>query len=167
MPEEEKIFSSKMKYDGIFTFKDFYKFCYDWLKDETGLDIIEQKYEEKLSGNSKNVEVKWEGTKKVTDYFKFKIGIEFKIIGLKNVEINKTEEKIETNKGSVEVKVSGTLIRDYEGKWDKDAIRKFLRGIYEKWVITSRVDLMEEKLVGNCDDFLSQAKSYLDLEGKR
>ena len=32
---------------------------------------------------------------------------------------------------------------------------------------TSRIDAMEDKLAGGCDEFLGQAKAYLDLEGKR
>jgi len=167
MVEKDKIFSSKIKYNGIFSFTDFYKFCYDWLTEETGLNVAEKKYAEKLSGNSKNIDVEWEGTKKVTDYFKVEVKVEFKIIGLTNVEINQEGIKVQMNKGSVEVKISGTLVRDYEGKFEIDAFRKFLRGIYEKWVITSRINQMEDKLVSNCDEFLTQAKAYLDLEGKR
>ncbi len=167
MPEKDTIFSSKIKYNGIFLLSDFYNFCYDWLKEETGLDISEDKYTEKLSGDSKEIKIKWTGTRKVTDYFKFEIELEFKIVGLTNVEINQDNKKIKTNKGSVELKIKGTLIRDYQGKFETTAFKKFLRSIYEKWVITSRIEQFEEKLVKDCDEFLSQAKAYLDLEGKR
>lgn len=166
MPEKDTIFSSKVKYGGIFLFQDFYRFCYDWLIDETGLDISEEGYTEKLSGDSKNIEVKWIGTRKVTDYFKFEIKISFRIIGLTNVEIMQNNTKIKTNKGVVEIKISGTLVRDYQGKFEVNSFQKFLRSIYEKWVISSRIEEFEEKLVGDCDEFLSQAKAYLDLEGK-
>jgi len=47
------------------------------------------------------------------------------------------------------------------------AFNKFLRSIYEKWVITSRIDEMEGKIAGACDEFMAQTKAYLDLEGKR
>ena len=164
--EKEKIFSSKIKYDGIFLFKDFYKFCYDWLNEEMGLNISEDEYKEKIKGNSKDIEVKGTGTRKITDYFKFEVGVKFRIINLVNIEIEQNKIRIKMNKGSVGVKVDGTLIRDWQGKFEGDAIRKFLRGVYEKWIITSRIDQMEEKLIGDCDEFLAQAKAYLDLEGK-
>ncbi len=167
MPEKDTIFSSKIKYDGIFSFPDFYKFCYDWLKDETGLDISENKYTEKLKGDSKELDIEWIGKREVTDYFKFEIEVKFKILNLKNVEIKQDNTKIETNKGSVEIKTKGTLVRDYKGKSERNFFQKFLRSIYEKWVITSRIREFEEKLVGDCDEFLAQAKAYLDLEGKR
>ena len=103
----------------------------------------------------------------MTDYFKFEVKVRFRILGLTNVEISQDGKKIKTNKGSVEMAVKGTLIRDWQGKFETNAIKKFLRSIYEKWVITSRIEQYEDKLVEDCNEFLAQAKAYLDLEGKR
>jgi len=167
MVEKETIFSSSVKFTGIFLFKDFYKFCYDWLHEDVGLDISEDKYKEKLKGDSKELEIKWTGTKKVTDYFKFEIKADFEIKDLVNVEIKQGDAKIQTNKGSIQVKVKGNLLRDYEGKFERTAFQKFMRSIYEKWVISSRIEQFKDKLAEECDEFLSQAKAYLDLEGKK
>ena len=71
------------------------------------------------------------------------------------------------NNGSVEIKIKGTLIRDYEGKFETTSTKKFMRSIYEKWVIPSRLNEFEEKIIGDSDEFLSQAKAFLDLEGKK
>ena len=167
MAEKDQIFSSKMKYEGIVFFKDFYRFGYDWLKEETELDVAETKYVEKLKADSKDIDIEWVGVRKVTDYFKFQVKVVFRILKLKEVETTQGGVKIKTNQGSVEVKVTGTLIRDYESKFEVTAHRKFLRSIYEKWVIPSRIIQFEEKLISDCDEFLSQSKAYLDLEGKR
>ena len=167
MAEKDTIFSSKIKYNGIFSFKNFYAFCYDWLTEETDLSISEDKYAEKLETDSKNIDIKWTGLRKVTDYFKFDIKVKFKITGLTEVEIQEGSTKIKTNKGIVEIDVKGVLVRDYEGKFESKASQKFLRSIYEKWVIPSRITEYENKIAGDCDEFLNQAKSYLDLEGKR
>ena len=75
MPEKESVFSSKMKYAGIFSFRDFYKFAYDWLKEEASLKVIEDVYEEKIKGVEKEVLIKWTGAKKVTDFFKFQVEV--------------------------------------------------------------------------------------------
>lgn len=165
--EEELIFESKIKYGGIFSFKDFYQFCYDWMTEEYGWTVEESKYQEKLAGDSKNIDVEWKFSKKVTDYFKFKGKVAFKIIGLKNVEVVQNGAKIKTNDGSVEIKIKGILARDYQGKFDRSAYRKFLRGIYEKWVISSRIDEFEGRLASQADTFLEQAKAFLDLEGRK
>ncbi|MEK6840671.1 MAG: hypothetical protein AABX79_01830 [Nanoarchaeota archaeon] len=167
MPEKETIFSSKIKYSGIFSFKDFYKFCYDWLKDETGLDLVEDKYSEKIEGAAKNIAVGWSGEKKFTDYFKFEAKIDIKADGLKEVEINQGGAKVKTNQGSVEVGIKGILVRDYKGRFETTAFKKFLRGVYEKWIITSAIDEYSGKISSASDSFLNQAKAYLDLEGKK
>jgi len=167
MPEKETIFSSKIKYSGIFSFKDFYKFCYDWLIDETDMEIKENKYSEKIEGTSKKIEVEWSGEKKLTDYFRFDAKVKFKADNLKEVEINQGGAKVKTNQGSVEVEIKGILVRDYEGKFEMSAFKKFLRGIYEKWVIPSMIEEYKSKISEDSDKFLNQAKAYLDLEGKK
>ena len=167
MSEKDTLLTSRVKYNGIFSFQDFYNFCYRWLTEETGLTIFENKYEEKLTGDSKDIQIKWTGVKKLTDYFRFDIIVEFRILGLTKVEITQNGTKIETNKGSVQIKVKGIIVRDYEGKFETTAFKKFLRSIYEKWIITSRINEFQAKIIGDSDEFLSQAKAYLDLEGKR
>ncbi len=167
MAEAETIFSSKIKYAGVFNFKEFYQFCYDWLTQEIGFAIMEAKYDEKLDGDAKNIEVEWEGKKKITDYFQYKTKIKFRVLGLKKVEVIRDGKKEKTNEGSVEVKVNADLVRDYQGKFELTAFKKFLRSIYEKWVIPVRIQEYEEKLIGKVDEFLNQGKAWLDLEGKK
>jgi len=167
MAEKDKLFSSKIKYNGVVNFADFYKFCYEWLRDETGLLLSEDKYAEKIIGDSKNIDVEWTGYRNLTDYFRFEAKVVFRVIGLTNVEITEGAKKTKTNKGSVEVGIKGNLVRDYDGKFEKSAFQKFLRGIYEKFVIAARVEQFQEKIISDCDEFLAQAKAYLDLIGKR
>ena len=167
MSEKESVFSSKLKYGGIFHFQDFYKFCYDWLVEEFQLAVTETKYIEKIIGDAKNIDIEWVGSKKATDYFKFGVKVTFKIIGLKKIEVQRNGVKEKMNEGSIEIKISSVLERDWQGKFEQNAFQKFLRSIYEKWIISSRIEQLEDKLVGDSNEFLEQAKAYLDLEGKR
>ena len=167
MAEKDKVFSSKIKYSGVFNFGEFYKFCFEWFRDEAGIEMTEEKYAEKLSGDSKNIDVEWSGSAKMTDYFKMEIKVTFRILGLTSVELSDGNRKIKTNKGSVEVSIKGTLVKDYGSKFEKSGFQKFLRGVYEKTVIPSRVSEYQEKVMKTCDEFLAQSKAYLDLEGKK
>lgn len=167
MGAEKEVFSSKVKYEGVFSFKDFYKFCHAWLLNEKDMEVLESAYSEKIKGDSKDVDVEWKYKKKKTDYFMFKGAVKFKIIGLKNVEVAQGGIKIKTNMGQIEASIKGILERDYDGKFETSAFKKFLRGIYEKWVIPSQISKYENDLATICDDFLGQAKAYLDLEGRR
>ena len=136
-------------------------------REKTGLSVSEGKYAEKLSGDSKSITVEWAGTREMSDYFKFEAKISFNVNGLTTVEITQDGKKIKTNKGSVEIGINGTLVRDPKGKFEKTGFQKFLRGIYEKMVISERIEQMQGKIASDCDEFLSQAKAYLDLEGKK
>lgn len=168
MAEKEIICSSSIQSTGFFSFPDFYKFCYDWLIEETELLVFsEDKYKEKLVEDKKDIEIKWTATREVTDYFKFQVEVKFDVKGLKNVEVTQDGKKINMNQGRVKVEVKGILVRDYKGKFETNAFYKFWRSIYEKWVIPSRIEQFEEKLAGDCNEFLNQAKAYLDLEGKK
>lgn len=167
MVEKEEVFSSKMKYNGVFNFSDFYKFCFEWLTDETGVVVAEKKYTEKIKGTEKEVEIEWEGTAKLTDYFKKMVKVKFKIKALKKVDIERGGKKISTNEGEVEMDVKGTLIRDYEAKFEASPFYKFLRATYDKWIIPSTIEKMKDKVANDSNDFLSEAKAYLDLEGKK
>lgn len=167
MVEKDKLFSSKIKFKGIFIFEDFYRFCYDWLMDETAILLSEDKYSEKIQQDGKLIEIIWTGYRNVTDYFRFEVRVEFRIIGMTDVEVTEGGKKLKMNKGTIEMKIQGILARDYKGKFEKNAAQKFLRGTYEKWVIPARVEQFEERIIKDCDEFLSQAKAYLDLEGKR
>jgi hypothetical protein len=129
--------------------------------------MSEGTYKEKLSADSKEIEIVWTGFIKLTDYFRFDIEVRFMIRGLKEIEINQGGAKVKTNQGWMKINTKGVLVRDYEGKFETNAFNKFLRSIYEKWVIPSRIEEYEDKVAEECDEFLSQAKAYLDLEGKK
>jgi len=167
MSEKELVFSSKIKNSGIFSFRDFYKFCHSWLTEEANLAVLEDKYKEKLKGNSKDIEISWTCVRRITDYFMFEVKVTFIVDGLTDVEVQKGEARIKTNKGTVELNVKGNLVRDYDGKFESSWIQKTTRGIYEKWVIASRIEQFEGKLASDCDEFLNQSKAWLDLEGKK
>lgn len=160
-------YNTKMKYVGIFNFKDFYQFCYTWLKEEVGMKIVEEKYEEKIKGLEKEVVVEWKCTSKVADYFEYEMGIKFEIKRLTEVEVNKGNSKIKTNEGEITLSVKGIFVKDPKGQFETTSTNKFLRGIYEKFIIPSRIKEYEDKLIEYCDDFLSQSKAFLDLEGRK
>lgn len=167
MVEKNPVFSSKIKYGGIFPFADFYRFCYEYLVEELGFDVAESVYGEKLSGDVKNIDVEWKGETKVDDYFKYEIKVVFRIIALSNVEIEKEGKRKKSNKGDVEVAIKGLVMTDYKGEYATKPVRRLMKNIYDKWVIPSRIEKIEEKLISDCDEFLGQAKAYLDLEGKK
>ena len=85
---------------------------------------------------------------------------------MKDVEVEKDGDKLTMQKGSLEIAITTTLVKDYESRWEDVAFLKFLRGVYDRYIIRGRVESYEDKAFGDADEFLSQTKAFLALEGK-
>lgn len=165
MAERDKIFESKVVHQGIFDFKETYGFAYKWLVDE-GYLITEKKYSEKVRPDGKEVEIEWVVWRKISDYFKFYATIRWRIFRMTSVEVEKNGVKVKMENGQPEIKIQGYLERDYEKKWEGRAFRKFLRGVYDRYIIKHRIEQYEAKLFSELDEFATQLKSFLTLEGE-
>ncbi len=167
MSDYETVYGSKLKHTGNFDFKEFYRWCYDFLSEETSLKVTENRYIEKVLADAKSVDIFWTGTRKITSYFLFEVKIQWRILGLKDVEIQKDGQKIKVQNASVEIKVKGTLKRDYEDQFEAKSWTKSLMEIYDKYFVPARIDEYETKLISDCNEFLDQAKAYLELLGNK
>lgn len=165
MVEKDTLLKEKLKQSGIFDFKELYEFAFDWLITEN-YDVNEKKYSEKVSGDSKELEIDWEAFKKVSDYFRFVLKASWKITGLKKVKVKKGDKEVTMDSGVIEIRFECTLHKDYENRWEGNPFWKFLRGIYDRYIIRNRIDEYEGKLIGEFTDFINQIKTFLAMEGK-
>ncbi len=166
MSEKSKVAEEKIKYDGIFDFKETYSFIYTILSDWE-YSIAEKEYSEKAKGDSKEIEIKWEASRKVTDYFKYQMKVEWRILGMKDVEVVKDGKKSKKNSGTLEIKFVSVLIKDYQDKWSDTPFLKFLRGVYDKFVISDAIGEQEGKLEGEMSEAVNQTKAFLVLESRK
>ncbi|MFA5856244.1 MAG: hypothetical protein WC867_02730 [Candidatus Pacearchaeota archaeon] len=165
MSEKDIVFKGKIKNTGIFSFKDFYSFIYDWLKDE-GYDVFEKAYQESVSGDSKKIEIKWEAVRDISDYFRFEIKVNWLILGMKTIEVQKENKKVKMETGALEINFRATLVKDYEDRWENQPFWKFMRGVYERFIIRSRITTYEIKVLGEIEELIAQCKAFLALEGQ-
>jgi len=166
MAEKEELIREKVEHSGIFDFKGFYRFAHSWLIEES-FGVVEEKYSEKVSGNSRNILFEWVASKRLSDYFKFEIKIEVEVEGLTDVEVEIDGERKKMNKGKVAGKVKGSLIKDPNSKWDTSPFSRFMRDVYNKYIIPGRVSSMEDLLKGNVTSFKEELKAFLELSGRR
>lgn len=166
MAESKQVIKEVIKNKGFFNYSDLYAFCYNWLKDE-GFGIAEKEYVEKVSGFGKEIMIEWEAGKKVTDYFQNKIKLKWHILGLQDAEVERDGKKEKTNKGDLKMTFSAEIVRDYEDRWETTKTWKFLRSIYEKYIIRTTVDEYEDRLNGTAESFVEDVKAYLMLEGRK
>ena len=167
MPERDILFRTKVKHKGIFDFSETYRILHEWLIDQ-GYDVEETKYKEVVgSGGARELEIEWAAYRKVSDYFKFELKTRIVVYGMTSVDVEIDGVKQRMNKGQFELEVKSTLIKDYEMRWEGVPFFKFLRGVYDRYVIKDRSLQYEDKLITEMDEFVSQAKSFLALTGKK
>lgn len=166
MSEKDTIFSGKTKYTGVWDFSEIYRFLYDWFIDHN-YKIIEKVYTEKIKADGKEIEIKWEAKKKISDYFRFLVNADWRILGMTEVDVQRNGAKIKMNKGYIEIKFTAILEKDYEHRWENTAFIKFLRGVYDRYIIRGRIDAYEDKLLDEVDEVIAQTKSFLTIEGKQ
>lgn len=165
MVEIDRVYESKFKFTGIFDFKQFYNFVYSWLRDYRYQIIEERTYSEKIKPEGKEIEIQWVAKRKISDYFRFLLKINWLILGMTTVEVQKGDVKVKMNKGQIELKITAYLEKDYEHRWETSQVSKFMRGLYDRYVIRSRIENYEEKIMTEVDELVAQAKSYLAIEG--
>ena len=167
MAEKDPLFKTKVKHTGFFDFRETYRILYEWLVDQ-GYDVNEKNYKEAIgAGGAKEIEVDWEATRKVSDYFRFIIKAYWHVMGMSSVDVEIDGVKQKMNKGQFEIEVKSILEKDYENKWENAPFWKFLRTLYDKYLIKERTEQYEGKLIGEMEEFVAQCKSFLALTGKR
>jgi hypothetical protein len=165
-PPKSTVYEEVIKHKGYFNYSELYNFCYRWLKDEQYL-VREEKYSEKITSGGKEIEIKWSAFKKVTDYFRNNITIKWHIITMTDAEIEVNGKKEKTNKGDLKLTFTAELERDYEQKWEENPTYKFLRGVYDKYVLKTMIDQYEDRLWDKTESFVENTKAFLMLEGKK
>jgi hypothetical protein len=167
MVEKDQIIKEKLDHSGIFNFSELYTFMHTWLKDNL-YGVNEEKYSEKVSGAARDISFEWKATRDISDYFKIEHTIRFDIIGLTEVEVEIDGKKKRMNRGKIAMEIKGVLVKDRKNTWDEtSAVYKFLREVYNKYIIPSRIEAMENKVEVDARSFKDEVKAYLELTGKR
>ncbi|MBS3089692.1 hypothetical protein J4461_02300 [Candidatus Pacearchaeota archaeon] len=167
MAEKEVLIKEKIEHEGIFNFKDFYKYSYQWFKDEQYGGLVEEKYQEKVTPAGREILVEWKLGKKLSDYFKIEISIKIEVFGLQDVEAEIDGKKKKTNKGNLRMEIKGMITKDPNSNWESPPLYKFLREIYDKYVIPGRIDGVEDIVTSDVKDFKEALKAFLELQGRR
>jgi hypothetical protein len=166
MTEKELLLKEKLSHKGLFDFSALYAFAHSWFKDEDyGVD--EERYEEKVSGSSRNLLIEWKATKPLSDYFKIEHKVKFEIEGMTDVEVEVDGEKKSMNKGSIKLDIKSAMVIDPESKWDVKPYYRFLRDVYNKYIIRGRVENIKDKIGNDARGFKESLKQFLDLMGRR
>lgn len=164
--EEQRIFVGIIRYKGVFNLNDLNNFMYDWCMNEQ-YKVKETKNDEIVSGDSKNIIIKWNCDRKITDYFMLRIKMKYTVSDLKKVEVKREGQKLSMNSGTINIKFSGLMFYDHEGRWETMPFWKFFRGFYDRYIIRNRVEEYEKKVEEDTKTLINEVKSLLALEKRR
>lgn len=164
MPQRDIIVPHiKIKDRSIFNLDELYKLLLRWFELHN-YDFQEQEYrDEDMGEGKKHLEIKWYAEKKIDDYFKFVMEINFFIIGLESVEIERDGVKHKTNRGEIEMRTKAYILKDWQSKFEQSALMKFLRDIYDKYIIRARIEGYEGELYEETYKLLDEVKAFLNL----
>jgi len=162
MVQKSEVYKHVIKKKGFWNYTELYNFCFDWLQREN-YHVVENEYIEKMSDFGKEVLLEWKAQRKVTDYFKNVIHVKWHILGMNSAEVERDGKKEKTNKGEVKITISADLVKDYEARWEDKPLWKFLRGVYDKYIIRTTTEEYEDRLEDKATEYAGDVKALLDL----
>ena len=166
MTIKKKLIKERLSYSGLFDLAGIYGYAYSWL-DEEDFGVSEEKYNEKVSGNTRDIYIEWKAIKEVSDYFNIEYKMEFTISGLSEVEVEIDGERKKMNKGKFELVIKGTLVQDPRSKWDVSPAYRMFRDVYSKYIIPGRVNDAEDQVRDKASDLREALKVFFDITARK
>ena len=153
----------RIEQKAIFNFADLYRLLKSWF-DLHRYDFYEKEYiDEMKESGKKSDSIKWEAERKVDDYTRFHIEIRFKLNDVEDVQL---KDRIAC-RGVCNMKFESFLEKDYEDRWEANFFIKFLRSLYDHFILRGKFQRYSEELKEETYDVFGQAKSFLNLRGER
>lgn len=154
---------AKIKLTSFFDLNELYVHLHGWLTYDYKYDVEEKKYDEKTRGGGKDYIINWVAERKIDEYTKFRILVNWVLRRIKDVSVEKGGDKVKLQQGKIELTVETQLLTDYDNKWEDRPFYRFLRGFYEKYIYKDTIDRLNTQLWEEGWAFYNEAKSFLNL----
>jgi len=159
MPEKDYVEQTlQVKHKGIFNLDELYKTLVKWFT-MYKYKVHEIEYKDYKEDGKNMLYVKWEASKKVTDYVKYVIETELNVNDFKEVMVDK-KKNVE---GEISMKFAGYLLKDYEEVWSRKGYMKFMREVYDKFLHGYKLAETEKELKDELYKVVNEIKSHLNL----
>ena len=154
-------FKNRIVKKGVFDIDKIYKECKYWFsKGKYDYEYTESEKTTKLKPQGIEIRYNSFSHRDITDYFRFKMEIDFLFEHLK--EVQKNNKKMYEGRG--EMRLSVTLITDYKKNWKRTKFSKFLNKVYEKHLIKNQIDrVYGGKCYGEGIAFFQKMKEAFEL----
>ena len=85
------------------------------------------------------------------------------MVNLVEVEVEVDGRKVNKHKANSEIKFDATLMKNYENKWDKNAFLRFIREVYDTYIIRSRIEDYKAELYSEIYELIDEVKAFLNM----
>ncbi|MBI5389806.1 hypothetical protein HZB01_05510 [Candidatus Woesearchaeota archaeon] len=156
--------NEEIRYSGIFPLTEFFDEVSRWIR-EKGYDEWEKHNYEQRFPSGRQIELWLEPWRKISDYAKYVFKIELLFRNINDVEVydTQTKKKRIMQKGDIFVNISGFLIFDYFGKWDRKSYFVFLRALFDRYVYTQDSETYRQGLIYEANQLRDIMKRYLNI----
>jgi len=154
-----KIFFHRIERHGIYDLNHLYAQMRAWFGEN---NYIYNEKENTTKEKDKGVEVKMKmiAERRVTDFFKFEISVNFLIVEMEKVKV---KDKL-LDKGFMRAFMTAKLYFDYRHIWDKNKFSKLLKFIYNNFIIKPKIDTVyTAALKFEAEDLFNVMKDSLDM----
>lgn len=150
----------KIKWGRPTDLKELYRQMKIWLEDNGFAQetTLEKKYVEMIKPYGKDIFILWEAGKDVSDYFSYKIIVQFLLVAANEIEVQEGNLKRKLMKGTLEVDIIAYI--EYGKNWENlGALNK----IYKKLVTKSRLEDYSKDLYDKVYKFQEFIKGFIGL----
>jgi hypothetical protein len=155
----------KLRFKGVYDMKGLLSLVYKWYI-ENKYEYHEKLYKDKIEtafGNE--IEIKMEGTKKVTEYYMYQIFVEFHQWESKDITVKVNGKDVHMMQGRIEIKISGKLITDWQNQFKKGTIWEKAQDFMEKNVIKWDINLKHVDVIEKgVHEFAAEIKRFLKMD---
>ena len=159
MVKEVLIPKTVIMQEAVFDFSRLYKDMKSWF-DQKLYTFHELRNEQKESARGTELEIEWVGEREIDNYFKFKITILF--LG-NDIDRLQAEEGNIVHQGNLKIFIEGTLIMDYNDKFQDGKFTEFLGKIYNDVIMIKKRNNYEIRLSGEIAELKNLIKEHLQL----
>lgn len=142
----------------VFEMDELYNVAKQWCK-LNRYSLYEKAIEQEVTPDGKEEMIKWIIERKVDNHMKFQIRIIFKINGI-NVNVKKKGKAV---KGGISFDVDSWVEVDYDKDWDESPLFKFMRDIYNRFILGDKYDKYSDLLKKDTHDVYNELRAFLDL----
>lgn len=164
MAEREVIINkARVNFEGVIDVKGVISFVKDYAATKQYL-FIEKAHTESQTKEGKYIELDVELFKKLTDYARSSIILKVQFKRLVPKTIERDNKKIKLFEGEVQFVIDGTLLTDYEARWEVKPTLYVIRNIFERYVYVPYISGFKEVVKEDTTMLIENLKSLLNLQ---